>query len=219
MNAYDETYLNGAMKNLGEAFDYAVNACHLNADTFLNLFIASGLADGFGHGNPKLVAGLSGTELVMETLTKAGIDIPYPNPQTEYDCSAEYWCGWVLAYYQWKSGRSFRDIHENISMQEVLKLYPILHEASEDKFVDTLNDIIVRNTAISKLQRQRKRCGYSQRELSEKSGVNLRTLQQYELKTKDINKASVQTVLALASVLGCPIEELLEYPHDDDTQA
>ena len=215
MYAYDETYLDGAMRNLGEAFDYAVNACHLSADEFLRLFISSGFADGFGRGNPRLVSGLSGTELVMETLTKAGLSISFPEPQTEYDCSPEYWCGWILAYYQWKTGRSFRNIHESISMQEILKLYPILHETSEDKFVDTVNSIISRSNAASKLQQQRKRCGYSQRELAEKSGVNLRTLQQYELKTKDIGKASVQTVMALAAVLGCPIEDLLEYAEND----
>ena len=73
-----------------------------------------------------------------------------------------------------------------------------------------------RSNAASKLQQQRKKCGYSQRELAEKSGVNLRTLQQYELKTKDIGKASVQTVIALAAVLGCPIEDLLEYAENDN---
>ena len=215
MYAYDEIYLDGAMKNLGEAFDYAVNACHLSADEFWRLFISSGFADGFGHGNPRLVSGLSGTELVMETLTKAGLPIPFPQPQTEYDCSPEYWCGWILAYYQWKTGRSFRNIRESISMQEILKLYPILHEASEDKFVDTVNGIISRSNTISKLQQQRKKCGYSQRELAEKSGVNPRTLQQYELKTKDIGKASVQAVIALAAVLSCQVEELLEYARND----
>lgn len=29
MNAYDEKYLDDAMKNLGEAFDYAVNSCKI----------------------------------------------------------------------------------------------------------------------------------------------------------------------------------------------
>ncbi len=211
MYAYDETYLDDAMKNLGEAFDYAVNACRFSADEFLCLFISSELSDGFEHGNPKLISGLSGTELVMETLTKAGLKISFPEPRTEYNCSPEYWCGWILAYYEQKTGRSFRNIHESISMQEILKLYPILHEASEDKFVDTINNIISRNNMPSKLQQQRKKCGYSQRELAKKSHVNLRTLQQYELKTKDIKKASVQTVMALANVLGCRIEEIIEY--------
>lgn len=211
INAYDETYLEDAMRNLGEAFDYAVNACRLKADVFMQFFISGGLADGFGKGAPKLVCGLSGSELVMETLAKAGLDAEFPECRTEYGCSSEYWCGWILAYYQWKTGRTFRDIHENISMEEIAKLYPALHEASEEKAVDVFNSIIMRKNTVSRLQQQRKKCGYSQRELAEKTGVNLRTLQQYELKTKDLGKASVQTVMALANVLGCRIEEILEY--------
>ena len=95
-------------------------------------------------------------------------------------------------------------------MKEVLKLYPVMHEAAEEKFVDTVNTILQRENTQTKLQRQRKQCGYSQSELAEKSGVNLRTLQQYESGAKDINKASVQTVVALANVLGCRAEDLLQ---------
>lgn len=95
-------------------------------------------------------------------------------------------------------------------MEEVLKLYSTHHEASEEKFVDTLNAIIERKNKPTKLQMQRKKCGYSQKELSNKSGVNIRTLQQYELGTKNINKASAQSIVALANVLGCKVEDLLE---------
>ena len=217
-HAYAEEYLNDAMDNLGEAFDYAVNACSLDIDEFMDLFIASGYGDGFGKGNPKYVSGLSGTELVMEVVGSSGKQMSFPEQQTEYDYSPEYWCGWILAYYQWETGRSFRDIHDNISMLEVRKLYGTLHEAAEEKFVDTVNAIIKKRTALSKLQRQRKRCKYSQKELAEKSGVNLRTLQQYELKTKDIGKASVQTVASLANVLGCRVEDLLEHSTTEDDE-
>lgn len=218
IRAYAEEYLDDAMENLGEAFDYAVNACKLDIDEFMNLFVASGYGDGFGKGNPKYVSGLSGTELVMEIIQKSGLQMSFPEAQTEYDCSPEYWCGWILAYYQWTTGRSFKDIHNNISVREVRKLYGTLHEASEEKFVDTVNAIIKRKNAPSKLQQQRKRCGYSQKELSIKSGVNLRTLQQYELKTKDIGKASVQTVVSLANVLGCRVEDLLEYSIEEENE-
>ena len=139
----------------------------------------------------------------------------FPEPQTEYDCSPEYWCGWILAYYQWATGRTFKDIRDNISMRGIRKLYSPLHEAGEEKFVDTVNAIIREKAPPSKLQQQRKRCGYSQRELAEKSGVNLRTLQQYELRTKDIGKASVQSIVSLANVLGCQIEDLLEYSTEE----
>ena len=177
----------------------------------MNLFIAEGYAEAFGHGNPKYVSGISGTELVIEIIEKSGRQMTFPEAQTAYDCSPEYWCGWIIAYYQWATGRTFKDIHDNISMHEIRKMYSPLHEAGEDKFVDTVNDIIRKKDMPSKLQQQRKKCGYSQRELAEKSGVNLRTLQQYELKTKDINKASVQSIVALANVLGCRVEDLMEY--------
>lgn len=216
IHAYAEDYVSDAMKNLGEAFDYAVNVCKHPPDTFMELFIASGYADKFGKGNPKVVSGLSGTELVIEVTAKSGKAIDFPDAQIEYDCSPEYWCGWILAYYQWYTSRSFRDIHANISIGEILKLYPTHHEAAEEKFVDTVNAIIRRKKNPTKLQAQRKKCGYSQRELSEKSGVNIRTLQQYELGTKDIGKASVQAIVSLANVLGCTVEDLLESAAETD---
>lgn len=209
MNSYNEMYLFDAMKNLGEAFDYAINGCKMEPDEFAHLFIASGVADYYGKGNPKYVVGKSGTELVMDIMISSGESTVFPDARIEYDCSAEYWAGWILAYYQWKSGRSFRDIIKAVSIQDILRLYPTLHEASEDKFADTIDSIIMRKKKTTKLQMQRKQYGYSQRELAERTGVNLRTLQQYELGTKDIRKASVGAVLALANVLGCSIEDIV----------
>lgn len=149
MYAYNENYLDDAMKNLGEALDYAVNMCHLDADEFMKLFISTGFADSFGKGHPNIVAGRSGTELVMEVLTAHGHYEDFPPAQIEYDCAPEYWCGWILAYYQWFSGKSFREIHRYISMKEILKLYPTLHEASEEKFVDVVNNIITRKITLN----------------------------------------------------------------------
>jgi DNA-binding Xre family transcriptional regulator len=211
IHAYDSQYLDDAMKCLGEAMDYAVNSCHREMDEFLNLFIGSGYAKQFGAGVAKYVSGMSGTELVMDVLTKSGIEMDFGNPQTDYDYSCAYWCGWILAYYQWYSGRSFKEISKHISMAEIEKLYPALHEASEKKFVDILNRKIRKERPKSRLQALRKLNGYTQRELAQKVGVNLRTLQQYEIRTKDINKAAGMTLLALSKALGCQVEDLLEY--------
>ena len=211
IRAYDSQYLDDAMKCLGEAMDYAANNCGIAMDRFLELFIGTGFAQQFGAGVPKYVSGISGTELVIEVLTKAGVEMEFPEPQIDYDYSPQYWCGWILAYYQWYSGCSFKEIAQYITMQEIEKLYPTLHEASEKKFVDTVNRIIRKKNPPTRLQMQRKISGYSQRELAEKVGVNLRTLQQYEIRAKDINKAAGATLLALAKVLGCRVEDLLEH--------
>ena len=93
----------------------------------------------------------------------------------------------------------------------VQKLYPTLHEASEEKFVDVANSILKRKNIATKLQTVRKAVGLSQKELSEKSGVTLRMIQQYEQRAKDINKASAGNLFALARVLGCKAEDLLEW--------
>ena len=215
IHAYDNQYLDDAMKCLGEAMDYAANSCQMDMDQFLELFIGTGFSEQFAIGVPKYVSGVSGTELVMDVLTKAGIDIEFPPAQTDYDYSPQYWCGWILAYYQWYSGRSFKEIQKHITMQQIEKLYPTLHEASEKKFVDTVNRMIRKKNPPTRLQAQRKISGYSQRELAEKVGVNLRTLQQYEIRAKDINKAAAVTLLALAKVLGCRVEDLLEYDNSE----
>lgn len=203
-------YLEDAMENMGEMVDYAVNVCHMDIEEFWKLFLASGWADEFGKGSPRAVSGLSGTEMVYEVFDKSGMSgMEFPI-QIEYERSREYWSGWILAYYQWLTGKRFQDIYKGLSMQEVQRLYSTLHEASEEKFVEVADKIIQKNTMVTKLQQLRKNSGYSQSELADRSGVNKRMIQQYEIGAKDINKAAGTTLLALARVLGCEVEDLLE---------
>lgn len=51
----------------------------------------------------------------------------------------------------------------------------------------------------------------TQAELARRSGVSLRSIQMYEQRHKDINKASVETVYRLAKVFSCVVEDLLEH--------
>ena len=60
------------------------------------------------------------------------------------------------------------------------------------------------------LKRIRSTYGCSQAELARKSGVSLRSIQMYEQRNKDINKASADTLYRIAKVLGCTMEDLLE---------
>ena len=67
---------------------------------------------------------------------------------------------------------------------------------------------------MSKLKLLRTGKKLSQRELAEKSGVSLRTLQHYEIGDRDINGASLEALLKLSDVLEIKFYELL----DDDLQ-
>ena len=64
MNAYQKCYLDDAMRNLGEAVEYAVLKCSLLPDRFMEMFIAGGLAEGFERGVPRYVSGMSGKNAV-----------------------------------------------------------------------------------------------------------------------------------------------------------
>ena len=44
IHAYDEQYLDDAMRNLGEAFDFVRNICQVDLDDFLSMMIATGIA-------------------------------------------------------------------------------------------------------------------------------------------------------------------------------
>ena len=211
IHAYDEQYLYDAMRNLGEAFDFAWTVCRIELDTFLSMMISSGTAAQFEQGSPKYVCGMSGTELVLNVLRKKGIIMENVSAQIEYDYSPEYWTGWIVAYFQWYTGRSFQSIREVLSMREILHLYPTLHEVSEDRAVDTLNNIILKKALPTRLQARRKNSQLTQRKLSELSGVSIRTIQQYEERSRDINKAAGATLRLLAQTLSCRIEDLLEY--------
>jgi transcriptional regulator with XRE-family HTH domain len=63
---------------------------------------------------------------------------------------------------------------------------------------------------MSNLKNIRKSKKLTQAKLSEISGVNLRTLQDYEQGHKDINKAEAITVYKLSKALSCSVPELLE---------
>ena len=211
IKGYDYNCLNIAMNNLGEAFEYAKYSYGLDMDKFMDMFILSGYSKMLEEGNPKVLVGMSGSELVLNVFDKCGDKIEIKPTQNRFDYSPEYWCGWVLAYYQWKIGFSFKYIHSQILMEEILRMYPTLHEASEDKFVDVMNDRIKRQIKTTRLQQMRKKSGLTQQQLADKSGVKLRTLQQYEVGSKDINKAAASSVLALSKILNCEVQDLLDY--------
>ena len=60
------------------------------------------------------------------------------------------------------------------------------------------------------LKRIRNLYGCTQAELAKRSGVSLRSIQMYEQRNKDINKASAASLYQISRVLGCTIENLLE---------
>ena len=207
-HAYSQLYLNKASRAVGAMLHDAVTECGLDGDNFLDRFIQSGVAEQLEAGNPKYIAGKSGLELFLEVMERTSDETYQIEFVKSYDRSPEYWVGWMLAHYQWYSGHSFRNILDTISYNELIGLYGTLHEADVRKSYDVLSAHFAK--AESKLKMARKRCGLTQTELAEESGISPNTIRAYEQKSKDINKAGIDIVMKLANTLRCNVSELLD---------
>ena len=209
-HAYQEIYLSNAQSMLGDAFDYAINVCHIPGSSFVKLFIASTISKRLENGEPSYLSGKSGIEVAMEILAETTGKTPDAAPQEHFGRSREYWIGWAVAYYQWFSGRRYSEIFQVVTFEELQKLYDPLHEADITKFADILDARMREFFTDTNLKRIRTAYGCTQAELAKRSGVSLRSIQMYEQRNKDINKASAETLLRLSRVLGCTMEDLME---------
>ena len=212
IHAYSESYLSDAKQNLAEFFDYAINTCKFDAEIFSKLFIQSGFADKFERGNPAIIAGMSGIELAKEVISYAYPDWKFPNITFRENRSDAYWAGWALAEYQWVSCKRFKDIFSKISLAEIISMYSVYHEMDIEHFIDDMNKKYLTIEQETHLKTIRENRGISQNELAKLSGVKLRSIQMYEQKVNNIDKAQAGTLYKLSRVLGCTIENLLENP-------
>lgn len=210
MHAYDKTYLDKARTALGRMLDFAVYDLHYDIEVFFDLFLTSGVAVRFETGDFTVLAGMSGVELAYEVLEHSGIDSPRITPNYTMNRSEEYWTGWALAYYQWDTTLRFSEIIHYIPIKDIMALYTPYHEMDIRHFVDKMNELYRTAKPDTSLKLLRKIAGLTQQELAEQSGVPLRTLQQYEQRQKDINKAQAGYLVMLARVLCCEPEDILE---------
>ena len=209
-HAYQEIYRSKAQATLGDAFDYAVNTCGMNGTTFTKLFCASTVSKRMENGEPAYVAGKSGIEIVLEVISETMGKSLAIESHEHMGRSREYWIGWAAAYYQWHSVRKYSDIFKVIPFEDLQKMYYTLHEADITKFVEIADQLMKDHFKETNLKRIRTAYGCTQAELAKRSCVSLRSIQMYEQRNKDINKASVEAVYSLAKVLGCTMEDLIE---------
>ena len=210
IHAYQEIYLSKAQSVLGDAFDYAVNTCGIPGNDFVKLFLASSVSKRMENGEPACLAGKSGIEITREIVAETKGQELQVEPQEHFGRSREYWIGWAVAYYQWYSSREYSHIFKVLSFEDLQKMYYTLHEADLTKFADIVDLQMKEYFSETNLKRIRTIYGFTQAELAERSSVSLRSIQMYEQRNKNINKASADTMYRLAKVLGCTMEDLIE---------
>lgn len=210
IRAYDKIYLASAQKNLGRILDYLVSNLNYSLEVAWQLFLTNELSTRFEQGDYSVLVGSSGVELTRALLMQSDEILSSPSPLYSYDRSPEFWTGWALAYYQWFTGLRFAEIEQAVPITKVRSLYIPYHEMDIRQFVDRMNEQYRIAKPETNLKALRTLAGQSQAQLAQLSGVPLRTIQQYEQRQKDINKAQAKTLFQLARTLKCDMEDLME---------
>lgn len=202
IRAYNNCYLEDAMSGIGAMLDYAVRICGQDLELFWARFLASGVADQFSRRNPRYLCGLSGTELALKVAVDTGESLPVENAEIDIG-SPEYWTGWTLAYLQWYLNRSFAELEDGgVGISDLRSIYPTLHEADLSRSLQYAEKKLAEAAVHFSLKKARKNAGLSQQELSERSGIPIRTIRAYEQRRLDLANAGAENVRNLRSVLG-----------------
>ena len=210
IRAYDELYLPGAQNILGHAVDFVVMTLAIEPNVFGNALAVSESAKQFSEGNPRYIAGMNGCELARFILDDVGVAYRESADEMYLDKSLEYWAGWALAYYQWFTSRSFMEIRHAMSLDGIIRMYPLYHEMDLSHFVEQMDRFMKETYPQTRLRDRRSNCGLSQSELAADADVPLRQIQLFEQGQRDINRTSAITLYKLSKALHCKMEDLLE---------
>ena len=234
--AYDEILLERASGTLARMLDFAVHSLRQDPSAMMGLFVSCGLASLFEQGDVSVTSGMSGIELSYETLDRSGLAYERAMPRHTASLSPEYWCGYALARAQWESCLPFGRIMKSFSVSGFISGYnrkrfdyldslPLdiradertekIKEFGRSYALEAVPEIVsavsgAAGSSGTALKTARMRNGLSQSQLAKASGVPLRTIQQYEQRQKDINRARAEYLIALSSALGCEPSSLLE---------
>lgn len=234
VHPYDGVYLDQAMNTLGKAVDFSEACLPGGTRYFLEAFYGSEAAASFSPPSPRPDVGVSGIELVLRVCggpESGGLDalLQIASSLPQSGSHEKRWIGSAIVRYQWETGITFREIGTFLTLEDLEserrslissgsgdnweRLCQDLEQLRSDRTVR--GDLAETATHLAKL---RAKAGLTQTQLSYLSGVSLRSIQQYEQRAKNINRAQSRSVLALAKTLGCAMEDLLE-PEGDTADA
>ncbi|MCR5080148.1 MAG: helix-turn-helix domain-containing protein [Treponema sp.] len=207
IHAYDKNYLSKAQSTLASMIDFAVYDLNIPLEKFYQNFLVSHISEKFEFGESSIIAGKSGVELALEVIGDENLAKEY---RPAANRSPEYWVGWALAYFQWQTNLTFKQINLLIPITEILAMYNPYHEMDISQVSDKMTELYNSRKSETNLKKYRLAAGLSQSELAEASGIPVRTIQQYEQRVKNINAAKAESVIALSKALECPVEMLME---------
>lgn len=211
--AYDSNIVPVVQNLFGAMFDFSVYGLGYELKDFYPVFLESKYCMKVEKADSSTVMGKSGVELCYDITGQEYIGEKRMDEFTNHAISGrsrEYWTGWAVAYYQWKTSLSFKEIDALRGIDDIALMYDVYHEMDISQFFDQMNEVYRMKNPDTRLKMMRLNARLSQRELSEITQIPVKTIQQYEQRRKNINNASVDYLISLSKALNCDIELLIE---------
>lgn len=149
MRGYCKYYVNDVQREMGVLFQAALVRRNefSTLEEFVQAFLKSKVVWGIEHQHPHWLGGSSGAEWYMGILDD--LKVEYTREEIRslgfYHPDQAFWCGWVIAYYQWLSGIKFKDILRPGLLDDLWSRF-ILHEADISVTVNVLDQLLDRST-------------------------------------------------------------------------
>lgn len=193
---------------MAEMFEYVENHLHIDLKEYFIYFNKTKISDYMFALDTKYILGKSSIEIVKEVLENNNIKYKIYDENKLFYPGDSYWTGMIVASYCFAKNISFKKFEKMIDINEIRKRFYPLHEAPHIKTIEVIDEIFSKKE--TNLAKCRVTAGYSQDALATISGVSLRSIQMYEQRNKDINKASFSTVKSLAKSLNVDMNDLYE---------
>ena len=206
--AYQKSKLNETEYLLGDYFNIAINGYYQSPKKAYKRLLVSKYGNLISKGNSAIISGKTGHELFYDITLETTKTYEIKKNLLLSSNTKEFWAGWILAYLQWATARSFDNIYEILPFERIIKMYYPYHEMDERRFVDDVTNKFFNEK--TNLKRIRKRNKLTQKELALKSNVSIRTIQMLEQKQNDVNQTEAINLFNISKILNCKMEDLLD---------
>lgn len=174
------------------------------------MFLSSSYRERLEQEDLLTIYGMSGQELAIRIIFEDSGKMMERKQASKDSLSSSYWAGEAIAYWQAATQLSFASLLERLSLTEIKSMYSPYHEMDFGAFATEANRRYKENETITPLQMARSKAKLSQSKLANRSGLSLRTLQDYEQNRKSLSNAAAKTIFLLAKALKVSPESLLD---------
>ena len=144
MHPYDEVYVAEQARKQGQIFFYVREEfIGIDEKWFITAFMNSKIRALLDDGNPKYL------NMPAPEMLDKFINIEYNGNYKrgeEWGGFLPEWVGRIYALYQWQYNIPSKDLIEKLTLDDMERIYPALHQMGWDAAINKIHEVVMKNT-------------------------------------------------------------------------